>query len=406
MPNILEVSALNRYVRSLFEGDPFLNDIAVRGEISNFYRNHKTGHCYFSLVDAKNSVKAVLFSREAQRLGFRPADGMDVVARGRVSLYERDGAYQLYVDALFEQGQGEQKLAFELLKEKLAAQGLFSPDHKKPLPPLVNRIGLVTSKTGAALQDILQVSQRRNPCVSFLLALVSVQGDSAASEIAAALKAVDALALDVIILARGGGAAEDLSAFNDERIVRSIYDAKTPVISAVGHEIDFTLADFVADIRASTPSAAAELAVADVREKLRAKEILCREIGRNIHKKWNLCYNEIRGFRRHASFAMFQNKMSGYSAQLRQLSLSIERAQHQKLQALGKDLQAAALLAESLNPYGVLARGYAVVEKEGKALRSAKETQKGDLLTLRLADGSLQTEVMEVYPRGKGTKDE
>ena len=398
MPDVLEVSALNKYVNSLFESDPFLVDIAVRGEISNFSRNHKTGHCYFTLKDLKSSVKAVMFRIEASRLAFRPEDGMTVIARGKVSLYERGGTYQLNVDAMFEEGVGEQKIAFDVLKEKLAQEGLFEQKAKKPLPPSPETVGVITSITGAALQDIIKVAQRRSPCVRLLLAPVSVQGARAAQEIISAVERMDACAPDVILIARGGGSAEDLSVFNDEKLVRTVYYAKTPIVSAVGHEIDFTLLDFVADMRAPTPSAAAELALPDIWRELHAKEILCMNIGKIIHKKLDLCYNEFYGFRNHPSLYQLRNKVRTSRQKLNELALFAGREPERRMQLLHEKLQSTAHLASSLNPYDVLARGYAGVEKEGAPLTSVGQAKPGDKLSVVVQDGRIIAEVLRTEP--------
>ena len=264
MAELLTVTALNRYVKARLDGDDFLFDLALRGEIANFVQNARSGHCYFSLRDEQSSVKAVMFRSDARRLAFRPEEGMRVVVRCRATLYERDGAFQIYVNDMFPDGIGAAQLAFEQLKARLEAEGLFDPAHKKPLPAYPQCIGLVTSRTGAALQDIRNVIGRRWPLARLLLCPVNVQGFEAAGEIAAAIRRLDQTGkADVILVARGGGSREDLWVFNAEVIARAAYRCKTPLISAIGHEIDYTLLDFVADLRAPTPSAAAELAVPD-----------------------------------------------------------------------------------------------------------------------------------------------
>lgn len=406
MATILEISALNKYVRSLLDGDPFLCDIAVRGEVSNFSRNYKTGHCYFSLTDAKSSVKAVMFRAEADRLSFRPENGMLVVARGRVSLYERDGAYQIYVDALFEEGGGAQKNALEQLKTKLYQEGLFDSQKKKALPAMPWAMGVVSSKTGAALQDIINVAQRRNPCVRLVLAPVRVQGSGAAKEVRDALQRLDARGLDVILIARGGGSAEDLSAFNDEALVRAVAAAKTPVVSAIGHEIDFTLLDFVADLRAPTPSAAAELALPSLAEHLAEKEILCMNSGRNIHNHLQLCYNQIQGAMRHPAFMEPARREARLAEQLHGLRAECRRVIDDKLGQSENLLEQAVHLAGSLSPYGVMQRGYAAVEKQGAPVSRAAGLQAGDALTLRFSDGCVQAEVQKVLPEKESVHSE
>ena len=268
MAEVISVTALNRYVKALLDGSDLLFDLALRGEVANFVRNTKSGHCYFTLRDSQCSVKAVMFRSDAQRLAFRPQEGMRVVVRCRVSLYEVSGTYQVYVNAMFPDGVGEAQLALEQLKARLQAEGLFAPERKKPLPAYPERIGLVTSRSGAALQDIKNVMSRRWPAARLLLCPVNVQGFEAAGQIAEAIALLDRSGVDEIIVARGGGSREDLWVFNAEVIARAAYRCKTPLISAIGHEIDYTILDFVADCRAPTPSAAAELAVPD-REALR-----------------------------------------------------------------------------------------------------------------------------------------
>lgn len=262
MADVITVSQLNRYVKSMLDREDALFDLALQGEIYNFVRNSRSGHCYFSLRDAECSVKAVMFRSEASRLAFRPEEGMRVVVRCRVTLYERDGAFQVYVNAMFPDGIGAAQLALEQLKRKLEQEGLFDLDRKKPLPAYPRCIGLVTSKTGAALQDIRNVVSRRWPAAKLLLCPVSVQGFEAAQQVAQAIQTLDQSGrVDVIIVARGGGSREDLWVFNAECIARAAFQCHTPLISAIGHEIDVTILDFVADCRAPTPSAAAELAV-------------------------------------------------------------------------------------------------------------------------------------------------
>ena len=294
MAEVISVSALNQYVKTLLDANDLLFDLALRGEIANFVQNARSGHCYFSLRDETSSVKAVMFRSDARRLGFRPEEGMKVIVRCRATLYERDGAFQVYVNDMFPDGIGSAQLAFEQLKAKLDREGLFAAERKKPLPRFPKCIGLVTSKTGAALQDIRNVIGRRWPAVRLLLCPVSVQGFEAADEIAAAIDRLDKSGqVDEIIVARGGGSREDLWVFNAERIARAASRCKTPLISAIGHEIDFTILDFVADQRAPTPSAAAELAVPDRAEFSRKLCNLEENIHISIQNRLSLCYNRL-----------------------------------------------------------------------------------------------------------------
>ena len=363
MAEVISVSALNQYVKTLLDSNDILFDLALRGEIANFVQNARSGHCYFSLRDGAASVKAVMFRSDARQLAFRPEEGMKVVVRCRATLYERDGAFQIYVNAMFPDGVGEAQLAFEQLKAKLDQEGLFAPEHKKELPAFPKCIGLVTSKTGAALQDIRNVIGRRWPAVRLLLAPVNVQGFEAADEIAAAITRLDKSGrVDEIIVARGGGSREDLWVFNAEKIARAAYRCKTPLISAIGHEIDFTILDFVADQRAPTPSAAAELAVPDRAEQARKLCNLEENIHISIQNRLSLCYNKLEQTVQPLSRAGLQAGLDERSAKLDALAAQLHSAAQSRMQAGDTRLKHAAALAASLNPYGVLARGYAMVQ--------------------------------------------
>ena len=334
MAEVISVSALNRYVKNLLDVNDVLFDLALRGEIANFVQNARSGHCYFSLRDEAASVRAVMFRSDARRLGFQPEEGMKVVVRCRVTLYERDGAFQVYVNDMFPDGIGSTQLAFEQLKAKLDKEGLFAPEHKKPLPRFPQCIGLVTSKTGAALQDIRNVIGRRWPAVRLLLAPVNVQGFEAAEEIADAITRLDKSGrVDEIIVARGGGSREDLWVFNAEVIARAAYRCKTPIISAIGHEIDFTILDFVADQRAPTPSAAAELAVPDRAEQGRKLCTLEENIHNCIQFKLSLCYNRLEQTEQLLSRAGVQAALEERAARLDTLAGQLQTAARGKLQA-------------------------------------------------------------------------
>lgn len=365
MANIIKISALNAYVKSLLDSDPVLTDIALQGEIANFTHHYKSGHFYFSLRDERASVKAVMFSRDAQRLSFMPQEGMHVLVRCRVSLFERDGAFQVYVEDMFPDGIGSAQMAFEQLKQRLQKEGLFLQEHKKPLPTFPKCIGLVTSKTGAALQDILNVTRRRWPATKFLLASVNVQGQEAASQIAHGIRALDQSGqTDVIIVARGGGSREDLWVFNDESIARAAFACKTPLISAVGHEIDYTILDFVADLRAPTPSAAAELAVPDRQEFQQKIYSLQQNIQNNMQLHLQMCYNSyINTASEQMLSAVSHGCMKKYAVlqdTVADLKEAIARCAEKKQEQLAH----CAALAHSLSPYQTLARGYAVLQDE------------------------------------------
>ena len=405
MAEVISVSALNQYVKTLLDANDLLFDIALRGEIANFVQNARSGHCYFSLRDAACSVKAVMFRSDARRLGFRPEEGMRVVVRCRATLYERDGAFQIYVNDMFPDGIGAAQLAFEQLKAKLDAEGLFAPERKKPLPQYPRCIGLVTSKTGAALQDIRNVISRRWPAVRLLLCPVSVQGFEAAQDVAAAIDRLDKSGkVDEIIVARGGGSREDLWVFNAEIIARAAYRCKTPLISAIGHEIDFTILDLVADQRAPTPSAAAELAVPDRAELARKLCNLEENIQNNIQSRLNVCYNELMQMEQSFSgdvtrrtAANGEARLNAYRQQLQAAAAAAQRTRQQRLRH-------AAALAASLNPYQVLARGYALLYDEKGRVSTADVLREGDRITLRGTGHTAQCTVTSVEEINESTQ--
>lgn len=370
MAEVISVSALNRYVKALFDANDTLFDLALRGEIANFVRNARSGHCYFTLRDEACSVKAVMFRSDASRLAFRPEEGMRVVVRCRATLYERDGAFQLYVTEMFPDGIGAAQLALEQLKAKLEKEGLFDAAHKKTLPAFPVCIGIVTSKTGAALQDIRNVISRRWPAAKLLLCPVTVQGFEAAQQVADAIQVLDRRKdVDEIIVARGGGSREDLWVFNAEVIARAAFRCRKPLISAIGHEIDYTILDFVADQRAPTPSAAAELAVPDRAEQERILQNLQQNIRKNMQNRLDLCYNGLEQY----NYVLEQNHPADVLQQkqnaLQQLQMDIRTQLREKQLSAVQKLQHGAELADSLNPYRVLARGYAMVtDSKGKIL--------------------------------------
>lgn len=384
MPDFITVTALNRYVKSLLESDPVLTDVAIRGEISNYTCHYKTGHCYFSLKDAVCSVKAVMFRGNAQKLAFTPQNGMQVLVRGRISLYERDGAFQIYIDAMFPDGAGEAAMAFEALKTKLWQEGLFDASHKKAIPAMPHTVGLVTSKTGAALQDILNVAGRRWPFVRFLLCPVNVQGADASLEIASAIRTLDEEGrADVIIVGRGGGSAEDLWVFNHEWVARAVYGCHVPVISAVGHEIDFTILDFVADLRAPTPSAAAELAVPDAAALLEKMKILCKNIQEYTSQQYKICYNNLKEAFSYPQL-IFEKKWTAlYERLSTETSVQIEQAVKQKHELAAQKLGQNAALADTLSPYRILARGYAAVTEKGNMVTKHHLPEQGAPVTIQ-----------------------
>ena len=379
MENVFTVSQLNRYVKTLLDASDTLFDLTLSGEVANFVQNARSGHCYFSLRDENASVKAVMFRRDAMQLAFRPEEGMHVVVRCRATLYERDGAFQVYVSDMFPDGIGSAQLALEQLKKKLLAEGLFDPEAKQPLPAQPACIGVVTSRTGAVLQDIRNVLTRRWPMVKVLLYPVSVQGVEAAPQVAAGIDALGRRPdVDVIIVARGGGSREDLWVFNAECIARAAFRCPVPIISAIGHEIDTTILDFVADRRAPTPSAAAELAVPDqaiVRQQLCNFEENIQLIMQN---KLAVCYN---GFAEQAQrFAdnPWQQLLTDKRKQLSDVTNRLGQTARAVLEEKKARLRHDAALAQSLSPYHTLARGYTFLQDEkGKPVR-AEQVQAGD----------------------------
>ena len=405
MAEVISVSALNRYVKNLLDVNDVLFDLALRGEIANFVQNARSGHCYFSLRDEAASVRAVMFRSDARRLGFQPEEGMKVVVRCRVTLYERDGAFQVYVNDMFPDGIGSTQLAFEQLKAKLDKEGLFASEHKKPLPRFPQCIGLVTSKTGAALQDIRNVIGRRWPAVRLLLAPVNVQGFEAAEEIADAITRLDKSGrVDEIIVARGGGSREDLWVFNAEVIARAAYRCKVPLISAIGHEIDFTILDFVADRRAPTPSAAAELAVPDRAELLRVLSQLEQSCQNAIQNHLNAASGRLMMAEQQLSYDMTRRKLTGGQAELAVKQEKLKAAAQSCIQKRQAQLRHAAALADSLSPYRVLGRGYAMVYDSKGRLCSTDALAAGDKLTLRGAVHTAECTVMSVEELNESTQ--
>ena len=395
MAEVITVSALNHYVKMLLDANDRLFDIALRGEIANFVQNARSGHCYFSLRDEASSVKAVMFRADARRLAFRPEEGMRVVVRCRATLYERDGAFQLYVNDMFPDGIGAAQLALEQLKAKLEQEGLFAPEHKKPLPAFPKCIGVVTSKTGAALQDIRNVLTRRWPSVQLLLCPVTVQGFEAAQQVADAIRKLDQRKeVDEIIVARGGGSREDLWVFNAEVIARAAYRCKKPLISAIGHEIDYTILDFVADRRAPTPSAAAELAVPDIREDIAFVQTVVYECEATLLQRINDEKRKLDIIKERLEYRspimLIDQKLQLVDGYLTSALLSMQR----KLDKENSRFSATAARLDALSPLKVMSRGYSIVTKDEKVVISSKKLKKGDRITVGFADGEKNCEVL------------
>ncbi len=384
----LTVSELNARIKGLIESDPVLGSVCVRGELSN-YKVYPSGHHYFTLKDAESSLRCVMFRFAASKLRFRPESGMGVTVWGRVSVYPRDGAYQLYCEDIMPEGAGDLQVAFEQLKEKLQREGLFDPAHKKPIPRYPERIAVITSSAGAAVHDIIRVLRKRWPVAKVILLPVRVQGVEAPPEIVGALRYANRYKVaDVIITGRGGGSIEDLWAFNDERVARAIYESELPVISAVGHEPDVTIADYVADLRAATPSNAAELAAPDMSELreaiMSARARLDQAVDRSIRERRKRL--EELGSRR------VMRSPTGFIDQRRleldSIRLRLDSAATRKLGRERQQFAALAAKLDALSPLKVLGRGYSIaLDSEGRAVKEAGQLRPGDRLSLRLAKG-------------------
>ena len=385
--NAVTVTQLNKYLKDRFDEDENLGAILVKGEISNF-KNHYTGHLYFTLKDENSLIKCIMFKSYAERLAFKPKDGMKVMVFGSVSVFERDGVYQIYVKQMMEDGMGDLHEQFEKLKAQLEAEGLFDETHKKPIPLYPKVVGVLTSQTGAVIRDIINVSTRRNPNVYIRLLPVPVQGPGAAEKIAEKIKVMNEKKLaDVLIIGRGGGSLEDLWPFNEEIVARAIYDSELPIISAVGHETDFTIADFVADLRAPTPSAAAELAVPDVYE-LKQKINNYQNRSRLALKK----KNELMRLRYEK--CMKSRVFTDPLRRIRDMDVTVDsyiQRLENKMKIIHKESQSSYIKLvsklDTLSPLKTLTRGYSLTEKDNKIVKSAKELEKDDKVKLKFSDG-------------------
>lgn len=394
-PTVLTVSQLNAYLKSVIDNDPRLGFVFVSGEISNLTDHYRSGHLYLSLKDAHCVIRAVMFAGNARRLRFRPQDGMKVLCRGRISVYEPSGQYQLYIEDMQPDGVGSLALAYEQLKNKLEGEGLFDPARKKPLPRFPQTVGVITSPTGAAVQDIRNILYRRFPGIDMILCPVTVQGESAPPQLIAALQKLDAEGkCDVIIIGRGGGSIEDLWAFNSEALARTVAACRTPVISAVGHETDFTICDFAADRRAPTPSAAAELAVPDVRE-LRAhyqaqRQYLQSLLENRLRRSADRLANDRRVMEAVGPTAKTNALTEQYRLYQRQLqTLAGKRISVEELKIRGN-----AAKLEALNPMTLLSRGYAVAEQDGAVIASAAALRREKPFSLTFADGTVRAQAL------------
>ena len=400
--NVISVTQLNEYIRSRMDADEMLAGVAVKGEISN-YKMYPSGHHYFTLKDEGGALKCVMFKGNALRLRFRPENGMKVIAMGRVTVFPRDGAYQLYCTAMAMDGIGDLYAAFEQLKAKLAAQGLFDPAHKKPIPKYPGTIGIVTSSAGAAVHDMLRILRKRYPLSKVFLLPVRVQGAEAPPEIAAAIRYANHFCLaDLLIVGRGGGSIEDLWAFNDERVAYAIYESRIPVISAVGHEPDVTISDFVADLRAATPSNAAELAVPDQDALRQQLDSISASMGAALSR-------QVRGARQHLNVLAQSPALvspTGYLEQKRQnlqllKSRLVAAETHTQEQKKRRFVEMTAKL-DAMSPLKVLTRGYAMAQTaDGSVIRSVTQVDPGDPITVRLTDGGICATVTDRKENGQ-----
>ncbi|MCX7939844.1 MAG: exodeoxyribonuclease VII large subunit [Thermoflexales bacterium] len=393
------VSALTEYVKALLEGDPELHDLRVQGEIAQISRP-TSGHLYFTLKDEHAQLRCVMWRNWALRLDFTPKVGDAVIVRGNLGVYERDGQYQLYANAMVLQGAGALQGALEALKRRLAAEGLFDPARKRPLPAFPRVLGIVTSPTGAALQDVLNVLRRRYPLVTVVLAPTLVQGDEAPVRIVRALARLNELhgelRPDVILVARGGGSAEDLSAFNDERVVRAVAQSSIPIISGVGHEIDVTLTDFAADQRAPTPSAAAEVLTPDLAELRQQIDDLAERLQNAAGRQFRSARQRWAQLARALQLLQPGARLAAQRARLEQLRLQLERAKQHRLERARLALRALTQQLHALSPQAVLARGYAIVRRadDGRVVRAVHEVQPDVLLQITLHEGEIVARVV------------
>lgn len=394
---VLSVTQITEYIRVTLEQDQLLNAVAIKGEISN-YKLYPSGHHYFTLKDENAAIKCVLFRGNGMRLRFRPENGMKVIALGKISVFPRDGVYQLYCTAMTPDGAGDLHVAFEQLKKKLGDEGLFDPSHKKPIPQYPKTIAIITSSAGAAIHDMLRILRKRYPLAKVKLLPVRVQGLEAPGEIVAAIQFVNQKQMaDLIITGRGGGSIEDLWAFNDENVARAIYASKIPVISAVGHEPDVTIADYVADLRAATPSNAAELAVPDQQTILQTLD----NLHRSIHHSFT---GQLRAYRKHfdilRSSSMLQDPMQYLIRRRQNLSSAADKLENSYLQKLHTKKQRYIALTSALDamsPLKVIARGYSVVtDQSGNLVRSAKQVHAGEDVNISLSDGTLSARIVGV----------
>ena len=396
MQKVYSVGQINTYIRNMFTQDFVLNRVSVRGEISNL-KYHTSGHIYFTLKDASAAIACVMFAGARGGLAFRMSNGQQVVVDGAGNVYERDGIYQLYATKMRQDGAGELYEKFLELKEELEEMGMFAPEYKQPIPKFVRRLGVVTASTGAAIRDIINIATRRNPGIRIILYPAKVQGEGAAESVAAGLAALDALGVDVIIVGRGGGSLEDLWAFNEETVARAIFSCHTPVISAVGHETDTTIADFVADLRAPTPSAAAELAVADVTAWLQALDEDALQLQRIMQRMIKDARSRLRECELRMRYAKPQQRLMQQKQRLDEYEERLRRAMQSLLEQTRHQLALSEERLRRLSPYEKLESGYGcILTEDGRRIRSVSQVAPGEVVQICLADGRMTARIQEV----------
>lgn len=394
---VITVTQINKYIGSILKNDRNLQGIMVRGEISNYVKHFRSGHVYFTLKDSESSIKAVMFASAAARLKFEPEDGMSVIAAGSLGVFERDGVYQLYVNDIIPEGAGKANVALEQLKKKLQKEGIFAEEHKRPIPPMPKKIGAVTSLSGAAVCDIINVLSRRYPLGEVYAVNAQVQGEGAAESVCAGILKAEAAGCDVIIVGRGGGSSEDLSAFNTEKVAYAIYNCKVPVISAVGHETDFTVADLAADLRAPTPSAAAELAAPDITLLYEKISLLERRAERSALSVLDKSTDRFIALNARLTAQSPENRLKLTAERLNAFDKRRDTAFLRYMDRLERQLDEKAARLDSLSPLKVLSRGYSLVYKGEKLLSSSETLKKGDKIKIGFGSGGAEAEITDKW---------
>lgn len=403
MKRVYSVSQINAYIRRMFTSDYALNHIYIKGEVSNC-KYHSSGHIYFSIKDAKSTLSCVMFANaRRQGLKFRMENGQTVVVGGNINVFERDGSYQLYASEIILDGVGVLYEEYERLKMKLYEEGLFDHEKKKAIPKNPKKVGIVTAKTGAAIQDIVSIAKRRNPFVQLILYPAKVQGEGAGLSVARGIQVLDGMELDTIIIGRGGGSIEDLWGFNEEVVARAIYEAKTPIISGTGHETDNTIADYAADLRAATPSAACELAIPDVREIMAAIEGYRYQIQKWMDVQIASYQHRVEQYRIRINLLSPKNQLKQQQMQLIQLQNGLEAAIQKKTERYAHKLELYIQKLHGLSPSAKLTGGYGYITgQDGSPLRSVEQAQMGEKLSVYLSDGKIQAQIMEIQKEDAG----